>query len=351
VYDGLLILQERDSNNIPVLTYTRGLDLSSSLQGAGGIGGLLALSDQRASATSPTNYFYHSDGNGNIVALLNYQNEVVARYLYDPFGNLLAMSGPTAPFNRQRFSSKEWHSQSGLLLYEFRAYDPNLQRWLTQDPIGEAGGINLYRFVSNDPANRVDPLGESDFNRPPAIVIQNPGGNTEVRYGPPTPDPRITVGDIDGRTFVDLRDFTRDLLSAASEATYTILFPEELRELHQRLDPPAHPDMKTGYPPMFRPGLKPCPPRYPRDFQNKHTVQRSAQFGSEAEARALARQKVGSNPVDVGDNKLRSRDGRWQYRAKAGDVNDNHVHLERLDPGTGTVLENWHLEFPETKKR
>jgi len=159
VCDGLLVLQERDSNNIPLLTYTRGLDFSGGLQSAGGIGGLLALSDQRASATTPTNYFYHADGSGNVVALLNYKNEAVARYLYDPFGNLLAKSGPMADYNRQRFSSKEWHSPSGLLLYEFRPYDPNLQRWLNQDPIEERGGINLYQFVDNDAINLVDPSG------------------------------------------------------------------------------------------------------------------------------------------------------------------------------------------------
>jgi RHS repeat-associated protein len=159
VYDGLLVLQERDGNNIPVLTYTRGLDLSGSLQGAGGIGGLLALSDQRASASNPTNYFYHVDGSGNITALLDQKNEVVARYLFDPFGNLLAKTGPMADFNRMRFSSKEAHLQSGLYYYGLRYYDLNLQRWLNQDPIGERGGINLYAFVGNNPINGVDPFG------------------------------------------------------------------------------------------------------------------------------------------------------------------------------------------------
>jgi hypothetical protein len=45
IYDGNLVLQERDVNNLPLVTYTRGLDLSHSLQGAGGIGGLLARTD------------------------------------------------------------------------------------------------------------------------------------------------------------------------------------------------------------------------------------------------------------------------------------------------------------------
>ena len=44
----------------------------------------------------------------------------------------------------------------------FRFYDPSLQRWINQDPIGEAGGINLYGFVGNDPVNLVDPFGPTD---------------------------------------------------------------------------------------------------------------------------------------------------------------------------------------------
>jgi len=177
VYDGLLVLQERDGNNIPVVTYTRGLDLSGSLQGAGGIGGLLAMSDQRNSINTPANYYYHADGNGNITALLNSGNEIAARYLYDPFGNIVSASGPLAGFNRQGFSSKERH-HSGLILYERRAYDPNLQRWLNQDPIGETGGLNLYGFVRNSPVNRIDPFGLDDTARG---MVLDELGETELQ--------------------------------------------------------------------------------------------------------------------------------------------------------------------------
>jgi len=61
-----------------------------------------------------------------------------------------------------RFSSKEQHERSGMYSYGFRFYDPMLQRWLNQDPLGEAGGINLYGFVGNDPVNRIDPFGLAD---------------------------------------------------------------------------------------------------------------------------------------------------------------------------------------------
>jgi RHS repeat-associated protein len=88
---------------------------------------------------------------------------------------------------------------------------------------------------------------------------------------------------------------------------------------------------------------------YPRDYQTRSTAQRSAQYPSEGAARAVAREKVGADPVQVGAGKLRSIDGKWQYRAKPGDVADGHVHLERLNPRTGEVTTNWHLSWDRTR--
>jgi RHS repeat-associated protein len=166
VYDGMLVMQERDANNLPQVTYTRGNDLSGSLQGAGGIGCLLARTAM-SNLESPHAY-YHSDGNGNVTALVNTNGAIVARYQYDPYGNLLGMSGPLAQANLYRFSSKEWHANAGLYYYGFRYYEPNLQRWLNRDPINEPGHkllrveirpfklreeLALYGFVANDPIN------------------------------------------------------------------------------------------------------------------------------------------------------------------------------------------------------
>jgi len=74
----------------------------------------------------------------------------------DPFGNILSKSGPLADANSYRFSSQEYHQPSGLSLYLYRAYDPNLQRWINRDPVEDLGGINLYDFVANGPINEVD---------------------------------------------------------------------------------------------------------------------------------------------------------------------------------------------------
>ena len=90
---------------------------------------------------------------------------------------------------------------------------------------------------------------------------------------------------------------------------------------------------------------------YPPDFQSRQTIQRSGVFNSEGHAQQLAREKLGRDSVDIGDNKWRSVDGKWQCRAKDADTSQNHIHLERLDPETGEVLENWHFNWPKGTER
>jgi hypothetical protein len=89
----------------------------------------------------------------------------------------------------------------------------------------------------------------------------------------------------------------------------------------------------------------------PEDFQSKATKLWSAIFSSEGAARAFARTKLGNNPIEYASNKLRSIDGRWQYRAKPCDFGNRHVHLEQLNPLTGEVIQNVHLRWPEGSGR
>jgi len=99
------------------------------------------------------------DGAGNTTGLMDGQGNMAARYMYSAFGKLTGRWGPMADMNVMQFSSMPRHANSGLSLYPFRAYDPSVQRWVSQDPLGEAGGINPYQFVWNDPLGWVDAEG------------------------------------------------------------------------------------------------------------------------------------------------------------------------------------------------
>lgn len=158
IYDGLRVIQER-SSGLPTVSYTLGGDLSGTMEGAGGIGGLLARSHGYSTGNWTVHNFYHADGNGNVTYLVNGSQALAASYRYDAYGNLLASSGTYASVNTYRFSSKMVHDASGLYYYGLRWYAPNLQRWLNRDPIGEAGDINLFQFVQNAPVDGMDAFG------------------------------------------------------------------------------------------------------------------------------------------------------------------------------------------------
>jgi RHS repeat-associated protein len=103
--------------------------------------------------------FYQTDASGNVTALINDKQFLVAKYAYDPYGNQLSLSGPLAAANVYRFCSKEFLQNSGLSYYGRRFYSPSWQRWLNRDPIGERGGPNLFAFSNNSPLNSLDPFG------------------------------------------------------------------------------------------------------------------------------------------------------------------------------------------------
>ncbi len=71
--------------------------------------------------------------------------------------------------NRFLFQGREYDYDTALYYFRARWYEPETGRWLSPDPIGISGGLNLYAFCGNDPVNFVDPEGESFVSK--LIVI------------------------------------------------------------------------------------------------------------------------------------------------------------------------------------
>lgn len=171
-----LVLAVLDGTNGVKEILTRGPDLSGTLDGAGGIGGLL-------STTSGTETRYlHSDGLGNVILATDADGNSVAEYEYTPFGEELSRSGTYD--SRFRFSSKERDPETGFYDFGYRVYAPALGRWLSRDPLGEFADPlhNLYRFVGNNPLNAVDPDGLATYQIQQAVLagtsIRMPTGVT-----------------------------------------------------------------------------------------------------------------------------------------------------------------------------
>ncbi|MEZ5278823.1 MAG: RHS repeat-associated core domain-containing protein [Opitutaceae bacterium] len=68
--------------------------------------------------------------------------------------------GTQAPDNPIRFASKYYDSETGLYQHNHRFYSPKLGRFITRDPVGEYGGLNLYAYCANRPVDRWDHLGQ-----------------------------------------------------------------------------------------------------------------------------------------------------------------------------------------------
>lgn len=178
VWDGWLLLAELTYTKTHTLTnsYIWGLDLSQSLQGAGGIGGMLAVVRDGASYTPCC------DGNGNITDYLDANGAIVAHREYDPFGRSVAATGELHTTFTYWFSSKPEEPWWGLYYYGHRFYSPGLGRWASRDPASESGALlmrlhgsahtalirprygrsellALYVFVSNGPVITADAIG------------------------------------------------------------------------------------------------------------------------------------------------------------------------------------------------
>ncbi len=170
VADGWRHIAELNATNNALLrSYSWGKDLSGSLDGAGGVGGLLMLNSVANGV-----HYYTYDGNGNMAALVKATDGSVSQQCeYEPFGKLLRNTGLMAGENKFLFSTKRNDATTDLLLYEYRVLKTETGTWPNRDPIGELGGKNLYGFNYNNPIQFYDP----DGRNPGAIAI---GGGAAI---------------------------------------------------------------------------------------------------------------------------------------------------------------------------
>jgi len=142
-YDGDNLVEETNSSGAVVARYSQGLNIDEP------------LAMLRGAATS----YYHADGLGSVTSLSNAAGALAQTYTYDSFGKLTTSAGSlTNPF---QYTARESDAETGLYYYRARYYDQAVGRFLSEDPIGLNGGLNLYWYSNNDPTYLRDPMGTS----------------------------------------------------------------------------------------------------------------------------------------------------------------------------------------------
>ena len=156
VYDGAHCVADTDATGTLLRSYTWGP----------GIDNLLAVTCH--SGATATTYYALTDIQGTVHGFTDADGNLFETYAYDAWGNVLAVrDGNGLPIpnqqsqiqNRFLFQGREYSHATGLYNFRLRWYDPATGRWLSKDPIGISGGLNLYAFCGNDPVNYVDPWG------------------------------------------------------------------------------------------------------------------------------------------------------------------------------------------------
>ncbi|GEM_PF-2531202 len=139
LYNGANIVQEKVGTTVSANLLVGGIDEVFTRSDSSGTSGFI------------------KDALGSTLALTNSSGAIQTEYVYEPFGKT-TVSG-TASNNTSKYTGRE-DEGTGLYFYRARYYSPSLQRFISEDPIEfEAGDVNLYGYVENDPINFIDPSG------------------------------------------------------------------------------------------------------------------------------------------------------------------------------------------------
>lgn len=178
-------------------TYTELLVLNEAEEATSGVSlvnylvGPVALGLQ---ASGSGFLYFIMDGLSSVRSLVNASGNEVAHYVHDEFGGRIEISETGGSVRKTYVGGLSVHDETpttGLLYMRHRWYDPGLGRFLSQDPIGMVGGLNLYAYVSNNPTTMTDPTGldptYNPFDGPPHVP--SPYGQLgDVPGVPPYPE-------------------------------------------------------------------------------------------------------------------------------------------------------------------
>ena len=158
---------------LPVADTKTGATLGGFAYEYDAVGCIVAHSHSLGGAT----YYPLTDVQGTVWGYVDSSNNIVARWQYDAWGNVVdeSVSVPALAKLRYRFQGREWSATTGLINFRMRWYDSETGRWHSKDPIGISGGLNLYAFCGNDAINYDDSIGLIAFSirLGPSILLEN----------------------------------------------------------------------------------------------------------------------------------------------------------------------------------
>lgn len=124
----------------------------------------IALNQAGAATTSqlsPQVKTYLTDALGSVIATAKADQSLEVGYAFSPYGQTQKVGVENqiaGSENSSQYTGRE-NDNNGLYFYRARYYDPILKRFISEDPIGLAGGINSYGYVEGDPVSFTDPSG------------------------------------------------------------------------------------------------------------------------------------------------------------------------------------------------
>jgi RHS repeat-associated protein len=123
---------------------------------------------------------FTTDHLGSVTEVTDVSAAALVRYELDPWGRRVVTAGAAA--TDVGFTGHDVHHAGGVLLAQYRAYDPELGRWLSSDPLGDVEGPNRYAYVGNRPLSMRDMLGLQGMNTAEAwLCMTNPFDCAKVK--------------------------------------------------------------------------------------------------------------------------------------------------------------------------